>query len=126
MKTSGNSAGYRPPNRSGALDKLKESEALLHDRRGLSINQSIGDAVLSDVACLQSYNGADDPNRCSLAVVAGRSSANEGIGMADKKSLRMFGLFLGGVTMAVALVAAVTVQAQINGRMTPAAIAISR
>jgi hypothetical protein len=41
--------------------------------------------------------------------------------MADKKSLRMFGLFLGGVTIAVALVAGVTVQAQINGRMTPAA-----
>ena len=36
--------------------------------------------------------------------------------MADKKSLRMFGLFLGGVTIAVALVAAVTVQAQIDGR----------
>ena len=42
--------------------------------------------------------------------------------MADKKSLRMFGLLLGGVTIAVALVAAVTVQAQINGGMTPAAM----
>jgi hypothetical protein len=42
--------------------------------------------------------------------------------MADEKSLRMFGLFLGAVTIAVALVAAVTVQAQINGRMTPAAM----
>lgn len=78
------------------------------------------------MARLQSYNGGDDPNRRSLAVVAGRSSANAGIGMADKKSLRMFGLLLGAVTIAVALVAAVTVQAQINGRMTPAAIAISR
>lgn len=74
------------------------------------------------MACLQSYNGGDDPNRCSLAVMAGRSSANEGIGMADKKSLRMFGLFLGGVTIAVALVAAVTVRAQINGRVTPGAM----
>jgi hypothetical protein len=42
--------------------------------------------------------------------------------MADEKSLRMFGLFLGGVAIAVALVAAVTVQAQINGRTTPAAM----
>ena len=41
--------------------------------------------------------------------------------MADKKGLRMFGFILGGVAIAVALVAAVTVQAQING-MTPAAV----
>jgi len=41
--------------------------------------------------------------------------------MADKKALRRFGFVLGGVTIAVALVAAVTVQAQINGGMTPAA-----
>ena len=42
--------------------------------------------------------------------------------MADKKGLRIFGLFFGGVTIVVALVAAVTVQAQISGRMTPAAV----
>jgi hypothetical protein len=41
--------------------------------------------------------------------------------MADKKALRMFGFVLGGVTIAVVLVAAVTVQAQINSAMTPAA-----
>ena len=37
--------------------------------------------------------------------------------MADKKGLGMFGLILAAVTIAVALVAAVTVQAEINGRM---------
>ena len=42
--------------------------------------------------------------------------------MADKKGLQKFGLVLGGVTIAVALVAAVTVQAQINSGMTPAAM----
>ena len=41
--------------------------------------------------------------------------------MADKKGLRIFGFVLGGVTIAVALVAAVTVQAQINSMKTPAA-----
>ena len=41
--------------------------------------------------------------------------------MADKKGLRIFGFALGGITIAVALVAAVTVQAQINGGMGPAA-----
>ena len=40
--------------------------------------------------------------------------------MADKKGLRKFGFVLGGVTIAVALVAAVTVQAQINSATTPA------
>jgi len=45
-----------------------------------------------------------------------------GLAMADKNGLRIFGLWLGGVTIAVALVAAVTVQAQINGRMAPGAI----
>lgn len=40
--------------------------------------------------------------------------------MADKKSLRIFGFVLGGVTIAVVLVAAVTVHAQINSAMTPA------
>jgi hypothetical protein len=42
--------------------------------------------------------------------------------MADKKGLRLFGFTLGGVTIAVALVAAVTVQAQINRGMTPGAV----
>jgi hypothetical protein len=42
--------------------------------------------------------------------------------MADKKALRMFGLVLGAVTIAVVLVAAVTVQAQINSGMTPAVV----
>jgi hypothetical protein len=42
--------------------------------------------------------------------------------MADKKGLRRFGFILGGVTVAVALVAAATVQAQINSAMTPAAV----
>jgi hypothetical protein len=42
--------------------------------------------------------------------------------MADKKGLRIFGLVLSGVTIAVALVAAVTVQAQINSGITPAAV----
>jgi hypothetical protein len=42
--------------------------------------------------------------------------------MADKKGLRIFGFVLGGVTIAVALVAALTVQAQINSAMTPAAV----
>ena len=42
--------------------------------------------------------------------------------MADKKGLRIFGFVLGGVTIAVALVAAFTVQAQINsGVNSPAA-----
>jgi hypothetical protein len=40
--------------------------------------------------------------------------------MAGKQGLRIFGFLLGGVTIAVALVAAVTVQAQINGAMTRA------
>jgi hypothetical protein len=39
--------------------------------------------------------------------------------MADKKSLSMFGLIFGVVTAAVMLVAAVTVQAQIDGRLGP-------
>ena len=42
--------------------------------------------------------------------------------MADEKGLRIFGFVLGGITIAVALVAAVTVQAQISSGMTPAAI----
>jgi hypothetical protein len=42
--------------------------------------------------------------------------------MADKNGLRIFGFALGGVTIAVALVAAVTVQAQINSGITPAAV----
>ena len=42
--------------------------------------------------------------------------------MADKKGLRRFGFVLGGVTIAVALVAAVTVQAQNNSGMAPAAV----
>jgi len=42
--------------------------------------------------------------------------------MADKKGLRRFGFVLGGITIAVALVAAVTVQAQINSGMAPAAV----
>jgi len=42
--------------------------------------------------------------------------------MADKKGLRIFGFVLSGVTVAVALVAAVTVQAQINGGITPAPV----
>ena len=41
--------------------------------------------------------------------------------MADKKGLRIFGFVLGGITIAVALVAAAAVQAQISG-MTPAAV----
>jgi hypothetical protein len=41
--------------------------------------------------------------------------------MADKKGLRIFGFVLGGVTIAVALVAAITVQAQINSGMSSAA-----
>ena len=44
--------------------------------------------------------------------------------MADKKGLRLFGFALGGVTIAVALVAAVTVQAQINREMTPPAVSL--
>ena len=40
--------------------------------------------------------------------------------MADKKGLRTFGFVLGGITIAVALVAAVTVQAQINSGMASA------
>jgi hypothetical protein len=40
--------------------------------------------------------------------------------MADEKGLRIFGFVLGGVTIAVVLVAAVTVQARINSGMTPA------
>ena len=40
--------------------------------------------------------------------------------MADKEGLRIFGFALGGVTIAVALVAALTVQAQTNRRTTPA------
>jgi hypothetical protein len=39
------------------------------------------------------------------------------MGMADKKGLRIFGFALGGVTIAVALVAALTVQA--HSGMTP-------
>jgi hypothetical protein len=39
--------------------------------------------------------------------------------MADKKSLSMFGLIFGVVTAAVMLVAAVTVHAQIDGRLSP-------
>jgi len=39
--------------------------------------------------------------------------------MADKKALRRFGFVLGGITITVALIAAVTVQAQINSGMTP-------
>jgi hypothetical protein len=39
--------------------------------------------------------------------------------MADKKSLSMFGLIFGVVTAAVMLVAAVTVHAQIDGRLGP-------
>ena len=50
--------------------------------------------------------------------------------MADKKGLGMFGLVLAAVTIAVALVAAVAVQAEISGRMPPAvkphALALSR
>ena len=42
--------------------------------------------------------------------------------MADKKGLRIFGFVLGGVTIAVALVAALTVQAQINSGTAPAAV----
>jgi hypothetical protein len=42
--------------------------------------------------------------------------------MADKKGLRRFGLILSGVTIAVALVAALTVQAQINSGITPAPV----
>ena len=42
--------------------------------------------------------------------------------MADKKGLRIFGFVLGGLAIAVTLVAAVTVQAQINGGMVPAAV----
>ena len=42
--------------------------------------------------------------------------------MADKKGLRLFGFALGGVTITAALVAAVTVQAQINSGITPAAV----
>jgi hypothetical protein len=42
--------------------------------------------------------------------------------MADKKSLRIFGFVLAGVTIAVAVVAALTVQAQINSGMTPTAV----
>jgi hypothetical protein len=44
------------------------------------------------------------------------------LGMADKKALRIFGFVLGGITIAVALVAAVAVQAQIDGGVTPAAM----
>jgi hypothetical protein len=42
--------------------------------------------------------------------------------MADKKGLGIFGFILGGVTVAVALVAAVTVQTQISAGMTAAAV----
>ena len=42
--------------------------------------------------------------------------------MADKKGLRIFGFVLGGITVAVALVAAAAVQAQINSGMTPVAL----
>jgi hypothetical protein len=40
--------------------------------------------------------------------------------MADKQGLRIFGFVLGVVTIAVALVAAVTVQAEISSGMTAA------
>lgn len=40
--------------------------------------------------------------------------------MADKKGLTIFGFVLAGVTIAVVLVAAVTVQAQIDSGTTPA------
>lgn len=40
--------------------------------------------------------------------------------MADQKGLRIFGFALGGVTIAIALVAALTVQAQTNRGKTPA------
>lgn len=46
------------------------------------------------------------------------------MGMADKKGLRLFGFALGAVTIAVALIAAATVQAQINSGTTPAAASL--
>ena len=42
--------------------------------------------------------------------------------MADKEGLRIFGFALGAVTIAVALVAALTVQARTNSGMTPAPV----
>jgi len=42
--------------------------------------------------------------------------------MADQKGHRIFGFVLSGVTVAVALVAAVTVQTQINSGIAPAAV----
>ena len=42
--------------------------------------------------------------------------------MADNKGLKICGFVLGGATIAVALIAAVTVQVQINSRLTPTII----
>ena len=60
-------------------------------------------------------------------IIGGRSlpelivhSREREVGVADKKGLRVFGFVLGGVTIAVALVAAVTVQAHINSGMASA------
>lgn len=79
--------------------------------------------ILTDVVCLQPYN-SEAILTVVVSLVREKLARERGSRMADKKSLRMFGLALGAVTIAVALVAAVTVQAQINSGTTPAAASL--
>jgi hypothetical protein len=92
-----------------------------HHGHVLLINQGMEVAILTDMACLQLYNGEPILTVIVLLVREVRHERG-GLGMADKKGLGIFGFILGGVTVAVALVAAVTVQTQINAGMTPAAV----
>jgi hypothetical protein len=87
------------------------------------INQGIEAVILTDVVRLQPYN-SEAILTVVVSLVREKLVSERGIWMADKKGLRMFGLALGAVTIAVALVAAVTVQAQINSGTTPAAASL--